>query len=206
MMLKPFLFAFLTIPFLALPISASETGGGYGGSDSGGGAEFGSGLNRNTTNELIRILDAGFNRCTRREKKIYRWDCYRQVYREAGKFLNGEISYSVAQDAIRHVEEEMDAVVAQYRDPTKPKRRRLTQSFTPIKPEKIPAARDRAERAMTEAQTILLRAPSHTQSHYVRIADAINSNKVLLRSALLMLPNQVIRLALIFAKSTGIRL
>jgi len=201
-----FLFVFLLIPLFSLPLAASETGS----NDSGGGnsmneSHLGAGMNRRTTNEVIRILDAGFDRCIR-ERKAYRWDCFRQAYREAGKFLKGRTSYSEAHEAIRHVEAELDAVVAQYRDPTKPKRRRLTQSFVPIKPEAIPAARARTTQAMEEAQTILLRAPSHTQSNYVRIADAINSNKVLLRSALLMLPNRFIRLALVFAKSTGIPL
>ncbi|NIZ62188.1 hypothetical protein DL239_14500 [Sedimentitalea sp. CY04] len=203
-MFMRFLTVFLLIPLLALPVAAGETGSDRDDGDNGD-SHYGTSLNRRTTNEIVRILNSGFDRCWR-EKKIYRWDCFRQTYREANKFLKGRTSYSEAQDAIQHVEAELAAVVSQYRDPTKPKRRRFTQSFVPIKPEAIPTARARTTQAMEQAQTILLRAPSHTQSHYVRIADAINSNKVLLRSALLMLPNQVIRLALIFAKSTGVPL
>lgn len=194
-MIRHFLFSVLLLPFLALPLAADESG--YGGGES----EFGTGLNRNTTNEVIRILDAGITRCKRREKKIYRWDCYRLTYRTARRFLSGKHSYSEALAAIQHVETVIAAAVAEHRDPAKPKRRRLTQSFVPIKPEAIPAVRARATQAMEEAQTMLLRAPPHTQSNYVRIAEAINSNKVLLRSALLMLPNHLIRLTQVFINS-----
>jgi hypothetical protein len=46
---------------------------------------------------------------------------------------------------------------------------------------------------LEKAETILLRSPTNKQEHYTRIAEAINSNKVLLRSALL--PGGMIRLA-----------
>lgn len=197
-MLSHFLRVLVFIPFLALPISASESNGGD--NDGGRGYEA-TGLQDRTTRNIVKILTRDFARC-RQEKKIYRWDCYRKTYRFAANQLNGRLSYSHAQDALEHVEEELDRIMAEYRDPTKPKRRRLTQSYVAIKPETIPAARARTERAMDQAQTMLLRAPSHTQSHYVRIADAINSNKVLLRSALLLLPNQLIRLALVIVKTT----
>jgi len=200
-MITKFLHVILIIPFLALPLAASE----YGGNSEGGRGDEATGLQNSTTRKVVNILTNDFNRC-RKEKKIYRWDCYRKTYRFAVSQLNGRLSYSHAHDALKHVEEELDQIMAQYQDPTVPKKRRLTRSYVAIKPEAIPAARARTEQAMEEAQTMLLRAPSHTQSHYVRIADAINSNKVLLRSALMMLPNRVIRLALVFAKPTGIPL
>ncbi|OUS33195.1 hypothetical protein A9Q94_20025 [Rhodobacterales bacterium 56_14_T64] len=199
-MLSHFLRVLVFIPFLAQPIAASEGNSGDGGGDSGSGY-VATGLQDRTTRQIVKILTRDFARC-RKEKKIYRWDCYRKTYRFAANQLNGKISYSHAQDALEHVEEELDRIMAEYRDPTKPNRRRLTQTYAAIKPEAIPAARARTERAMDQAQTMLLRAPSHTQSHYVRIADAINSNKVLLRSALLFLPNQMIRLAMVIVKTT----
>ncbi|AZV79345.1 hypothetical protein EBB79_16655 [Parasedimentitalea marina] len=199
LMVTNFLRVVLIIPFLAQPLAASE-GGNNG--DRGG---EGTGLQNRTTRDIVKTLTFEFERC-HREKKIYRWDCYRKTYRLVVNKLNGRLSYSHAQDALEHVEEELDQIVAEYQDPAVPKKRRLTRSYVAIKPEAIPAARARTERAMEEAQTMLLRAPSHTQSHYVRIADAINSNKVLLRSALLMLPNRLIRLAQIFAKSTNLQL
>ena len=199
-MVTKFLRIILIIPFLAQPVTASEYGGG-----DGGRGEEATGLQNTTTRNIVRTLTNDFDRC-RKEKKIYRWDCYRKTYRFAVSQLNGRLSYSHAQDALKHVEEELDQIIAQYQDPTVPKKRRLTRSYVAIKPEAIPAARARTERAMEEAQTMLLRAPSHTQSHYVRIADAINSNKVLLRSALLMLPNGFICLALVFARSTNLPL
>ncbi len=201
-MLSHILRVFVFIPFLALPIAASESNSGEGGEGGDGGSGYeATGLQDRTTRNIIKILTRDFARC-RQEKKIYRWDCYRKTYRFAANQLNGKISYSHAQDALEHVEEELDRIMAEYQDATKPKRRRLTQTYVAIKPEAIPAARARTERAMDQAQTMLLRAPSHTQSHYVRIADAINSNKVLLRSALLLLPNQLIRLALVIVKTT----
>lgn len=200
-MLMSFLRVILIIPFLALPLAASETGGG-GGDENGRGEDQDVLSNRNT-DRIVRILRRDFQRCQNQEK-IYRWDCYRQTYRYAANQMNNWLSYSEAREAVEHVEQALEAVVTQYGDRSKPKRRRLTQTYAAIKPEHIPAAQARTQRAMEEAQTMLLRAPSHTQTQYVRIAAAINSNKVLLRSALLMLPNQLIRLAMVIVKTTRI--
>ncbi len=194
-MLTRFLTLFLIVSFLALPAMANESGGGDGrGSDNDQGDYGGTtGLSDRTTRAIVKILTRDFRRC-QNERRIYRWDCYRHVYRYAANQLNGRSSYAGAQDALERVEQVLDAAVARHRDPTQPTKRRLLQTYTPVKPEAIPEIRAQTERAMKEAQTILLRAPPHTLTHYTRIAQAIDSNKVLLRS-LLMMPGQVFRLA-----------
>jgi len=191
-MFTRFLSLCLILSLLALPSFASESGGGGDNNDQG---DFGgtTGLSDRTTRAIIKILTRDFRRC-QNERKIYRWDCYRQVYRHAGSQLNGRSSYAGAQEALRRVEQVLDAAVTRHRDPTQPTKRRMLQTYAPVKPEAIPQIRAQTERAMKQAQTMLLRAPPHTLTHYTRIAQAIDSNKVLLRS-LLMMPGRLFRLA-----------
>lgn len=193
-MFTRFLSLCLILSLLALPSYASESGGGGRGDDNDQG-DFGgtTGLSDRTTRAIVKILTRDFRRC-QNERKIYRWDCYRQVYRHAGSQLNGRSSYAGAQDALQRVEQVLDAAVTRHRDPTQPTKRRMLQTYAPVKPEAIPQIRAQTERAMKQAQTMLLRAPPHTLTHYTRIAQAIDSNKVLLRS-LLMVPGRLFRLA-----------
>jgi hypothetical protein len=67
------------------------------------------------------------------------------------------------------------------------------ETYKPIKPAAIPAVTRAAEKALTNAETRLLRSPSNKQQHFARIAQAVSSNKTLLRSALL--PGGLIRFA-----------
>lgn len=182
-MLSPFLrliSAFLLC--LALPAWAGEGGGGdAGGMMSGGGS--GGGLNSGTTKAVVKKLTRGASRCGT-VKRVYRFDCYRQFYRLANQEMNGIPAYADAQRALRLVEQALDRVVTQNADPATPPLRKGLQVLQPIKPEAVPRATQQVERAMQEAETILLRSPERGGVHYARIAEAVNSNKVLLRSLL----------------------
>lgn len=57
------------------------------------------------------------------------------------------------------------------------------KTYNAIKPEALPRAKSDFIAALDEGETTLLRSASDTDKHYVRIAEALNSNKVLLRSA-----------------------
>ncbi len=144
-------------------------------------------LNRSTTREVVRILRGGHDRCER-EKKIYKWDCYRLVYREAKRKIRDNTAYDEVEEAMELIEDAIDAAVTKNIDPAQPNRRRLVQTYRPVKPEAIPEIKRETIRAMEQAETILLRAPEHKVRHMGQIAEAVNSNKVLLRSALLLLP------------------
>ncbi|MQQ08961.1 hypothetical protein GFB49_10895 [Epibacterium sp. SM1979] len=169
-----------------LPLSAfgGESGGGYDDDDSGAGGT----VNRRTTNELVRALRAGSDRCER-EQKIYKWDCYRLVYRDVARISKRNSDYDEATKALKLVETRIDAVVSKNLDPETPKRRKLLHTYRAVKPEALPEIKRETAKALDDAQKILLRSPERKSLHYTRIADALESNKVLLRSALLLLPD-----------------
>jgi hypothetical protein len=179
--------------FLSLVISLTspvfaQTGGNGGGGSMGGSGMFGgggggAGLSNATTKKVVKIIKSGIGRCQRVEQ-VYRFDCYRQTYKLAANFLNGRPAYAGAQEALIKVEETLDRIMAQNSDPQAPPVRQGFQQYRPIKPAAVPKAKVELTKALDEAETILLRAPERTGKHYARIAEAVNSNKVLLRSRL----------------------
>jgi hypothetical protein len=178
-------------PLVAAMALSCIPGSVLAGGDAGGsGASYG--LSNSTTRSVVNVLSRGGDRC-REQPTVYRYDCYRWVYKRAANQLDGNGAYSEAEDALRRVERRLEAVVAQNRDTSQPARRRAFETYTPVKPASIPRVKREAVRAMAEAETTLLRSPANKQEHYARIAEAVNSNKVLLRSA--FLPGAMIRLA-----------
>ncbi|OIQ35337.1 MAG: hypothetical protein BM559_02180 [Roseobacter sp. MedPE-SWchi] len=166
-----------------IPVQAGEEGGS-------GNASYG--LSNATTRSVVKILSRGAERCDQ-QPAVYRYDCYRWVYRRAASKLQGNGAYSEARDALRQVESRLKTVVAQNSDTTQPKRRRGLETYTAVKPTSVPRVKREAVQALAQAETVLLRSAPNKQEHYTRIAAAVNSNKVLLRSALL--PGGMIRLA-----------
>ena len=190
-------FRFLLIASLFVfhtPAFSSETGGGEGGD--GGNNSRGTGsnarLNNSTTNQVIRFLKDGARKCPFLQP-IYRHDCYRYHFKRAADVLNNSLVYSLAHDELRNVETTLRHVVKNNSDPSVKPIRRGLRTYAPIKPAAIPQANAAAEQAMQRAETVLLRASGERQTHFARIADAVNSNKVLLRSALL--PGGLFRVA-----------
>jgi hypothetical protein len=171
----------LAVP-LTTPVFASEGGGGDSGDfDSGGGG--GASLSNATTKQVVKIIKRGVSRC-QTVPLVYRFDCYRQTYHLAANYLNGRPAYGDAQKALIAVEETLDRIMAQNVDPGKPPIRKGVQRFYPVKPAAVPKAKAELTRALGQAETVLLRAPDRSAVHYARIADAVHSNKVLLRSRL----------------------
>ncbi len=143
----------------------------------------GAGLSNSVTNRVVRLLKSKFEGC-RKFETVYRYDCYRQTYRSAAASLEGKKAYADAYEALRDVEKSLDQIMARSADPQKPKIRKGLQTYQPIKPAAAPKAKADLNRALDQAETKLLRAPDSARTHYARIAEAVNSNKVLLRSRL----------------------
>ncbi|KIC22320.1 MULTISPECIES: hypothetical protein [unclassified Leisingera] len=175
-------------------VPALADGGGGGGSrdgmDSGGGQR--SGLSSKATQAVVKTLTSGFERCGTLPQ-VYKFDCYRHTYKLAAQRLNGNQAYAEAYKALVLVEETLTTAVKQNLDPAQKPKRKGLNLYRAVKPAAVPQIKRQAESAMKKAETILLRSPSNKQEHYTRIAQAVNSNKVLLRSALL--PGGMIRLA-----------
>ncbi|MFT4960514.1 MAG: hypothetical protein ACI92Z_001598 [Paracoccaceae bacterium] len=161
---------------LCTPVFAQDYGGAGNGNQTSPG-----GLSTRTTNKVIRHLDQGIQKC-RKLEKIYRYDCYRVVYHLAASQMNGKPDYAQAQAALVTVERTLEQIVARNRDPNPPKPNSKNRKFTPIKPTTVRKSAVQFNRALDTAETALLRSSDQSQVHFARIAAAVQSNKVLLRS------------------------
>ena len=140
-----------------------------------------SGLSDRTTNRVVRLLEKGLRQC-RALDSVYRYDCYRQNYQAAGKQLAGNTAYAPAQRALRDVENTLADVLKANSDPaTKPLRRR-GKRFAAISEAAIPRSKAAFTDALDEATTQLLRSTGSSGDHFARIAGALDSDKVFLRS------------------------
>ena len=185
---------------LALPASASngnDNGGGTGGASAGGGGGGGggasAGLSTRATKAVTRTLTRDFMRC-QKLTEVYRFDCYRIVYRLSARQLVGNSAYRPARKVLESVEKSIDKVVRTYADPTTPRKRVGFQAYRPIKPAAVSQAKREVTKVLAEAETTLLRSTGKDNSHFASIAEAVNSNKVLLRSALLKIFGPVLAL------------
>lgn len=184
--------AFFRIPAaFALCLSlAAPPAQAYGG-DGGGGVAPRRGatateLSDNVTNSVTRTLTGGAKACTRLPK-VYRYDCYRQTYARAVRQLDGAKAYAPARKVLSDIEKSLARTISRNADPSVRKLRRLSGSFQAIKPAALPRAKRDFGNALEQGETRLLRSAGRSNTHFVRIAEALNTNKVLLRSARLML-------------------
>lgn len=184
-----FMFTIACALFLSFPTLTLGYGGG-GGYDTNAG-----GVSNGTTNRVIRTLTRGTKAC-KRLQWIYHYDCYRNTYAIAANQLNGKTGYEAARTVLVEVENSFARTVAENEDKTAPRLRRRSAEFRPIKT----TARARANRefiaALDRGETKLLRSASDSNTHFIRIAEALNTNKVLLRSALMLVPRAPVTVAL----------
>ncbi|TDE41061.1 hypothetical protein [Antarcticimicrobium sediminis] len=186
---------FLILSFALTGPAAAAPSGGYGGGGAGGGGGDGSvgGISGRVTKSVMHSLNNGFNSC-QRFKTVYRFDCYRQVYMRAANQMAGIPAYRPARLALEGVKDTLDQIVARHADPTASRSHQGFQSYRAITPEAVPAAKRDLTRALEEAETTLLRSAGQSNSHFTSIAQAVHSNKVLLRSALLEMFGPVLAL------------
>ncbi|MDK3075533.1 hypothetical protein QO034_20870 [Sedimentitalea sp. JM2-8] len=164
--------AVLILLIAALPVFAQGYGN-YGNSAQG--------FSDRTTNKVVRLLERGLRQCQALEP-VYRYDCYRQNYRDAAQQLEGNPSYAPAQQALRDVEASLQAVLRTNADPAAAPARRRGQSFAAIRQSVVPQSKAAFTAALDQARTRLLRSPDASGNHLARIASALDSDKVFLRS------------------------
>lgn len=164
---------------LALVVPAQEA---FAYSSYGSGASA-AGLSNSVTRRVVRRLSNDFRSCNTLNW-AYRYDCYRISYDIAATQLAGLPAYAPAAKALAGVETAIGRIVDRNVDRTKPRLQRGQQVFRPITEASVPRAKAAIADALEEAETQLLRASANTGTHFSRIAAAVNSNKILLRSAL----------------------
>lgn len=178
-----------------LAVAVLMTIAGTSNSEAQGWSQRATTLSDGLTDEVVRRLRRDFQECSALQN-VYRYDCYSKSYRNAAIKLSGIPEYKPALDALRLVETRIDTVVDANLDPTRPALQRAFRTHVAVTEAALPTLRRETLQAMEEAQTILLRSPStQQQAHFARIAAVIDSNKVLLRSALLHLRQEVTQFA-----------
>ncbi len=151
--------------------------------DGGSGGAKPAGLSDATTNRLVRKLEKGIRLCQSLDP-VYRYDCYRQNYREAADRLEGNAAYAVPLTVLRDIEATLQTIVTRHGDAGAPVTRRRGETFRAITPAATARAKETFRRSLDESVTVLLRAADGTGSHFARIARALDSDKILLRASL----------------------
>ncbi|MBB97891.1 MAG: hypothetical protein CML68_25235 [Rhodobacteraceae bacterium] len=141
------------------------------------------GLRDSTTTALIIQMQSEFRKCFE-IPWVYRYDCYDDAYFSSARRVADNPDYDLVEDTLAEVGDKIQAVVRANADPVKPPLRKGFKSYQPIKEEARATAKAQVADAIEEAQTVLLRAPDDNGAHFSRIAQALESNKVLLRAAL----------------------
>lgn len=126
----------------------------------------------------------------------YRVACFATTYRELAKDIPANGDYAEVKKALNDAAQKLDTLSRNNRDRAKPALRARLSTGTGRTVSTPPIAAVRADRApqinrqasdiVAEAETVLLRSASSDARraiHYQRIAAAVGSNKVLLRSA-----------------------
>lgn len=136
-------------------------------------------------------LERGADLCER-TPEAYQVDCLALNYRETADTLTNRGDYAEARKVLLDTADRLDDLVQSNRDRTKPRIQvkaepdgpRLTQrALKPVKPESVATVKRQAIPILEEASTKLLRSASSGSTNYQRIAAAVDSNKVLLRSS-----------------------
>ena len=126
----------------------------------------------------------------------YRVACFAQTYRELANEIPANGDYAEAREVVLETARELDDLVRRNLDRQKPAlTARLTTSAgetvrTPpiraVREDRVANLNEQAADILEEAETVLLRSASSDASraiHFQRIAAAVGSNKVLLRSS-----------------------
>ena len=173
---------FLVLWMFTLTASAMATGDG---GDGNYGSTPRSGLNNATTNKVVNLLNRGIRQCQALDA-VYRYDCYRQNYKRTADLLERNPAYAVPLKALRNVEGDLQSIVTSNADPSAKRVFKGGAVISAVKPSSTAKAKQTFRRSLDESQTILLRSSEGKGDHFARIAQALDSNKVLLRTTALV--------------------
>lgn len=140
-------------------------------------------FSQDRTSDVVERLTQGTEECARLPW-IYRIDCLAQVYKRAAGAVAGKPDYRGARAALLNASRKLDALVEENHDQSEPRVKVGTRIYRPMSISAKKSVSDVAFAILQETETKLLRSGgSRTRRlHYQRIAQAVGSTKVLLRS------------------------
>lgn len=181
-----------------------ESGGGSGGGGYGGGGDCagektgvgGAALNKGTTNALVKIISRANSTCgSAKMAAQYRVDCLRIYYGWVADQLPDRGEYAPIKKAMRQAEAKLDRIVRANLDTQAP-RIEPNEGYKPdakrlppiraVKKSATKKAATQAEAVVKETELLIIRSgedPSRRSQHYAAVAEAVDDNLVILRSA-----------------------
>lgn len=176
----------------------SSEGEGGGGGDCGGdrGGVAGAALNSGTTKAIVKIVEDANRTCGSAQMALeYRVDCLRIYYGWVADRLPDRGDYAPIKKAMRQAEAKLDRIVRANLDssvPTiEPKEgyKKNAKRLPPVRAVKKSATKKvarQAEAVVKEAELLIVRSgedPARRTPHFTAVAEAVDDNLVILRSA-----------------------
>jgi len=173
--------------FTVVPSAIASEGGEGGGGDSGGSeitAPSNSGIANKSTRGFVQDIEKANFDCGNLPIE-YRAECLAQAYRTAGSNISKK-GYQPVKNELVSAAAEIEKIVTENLDEDAPVFMVGDKIYRAVKKEAIKNVNIRVKKVITETATRLIRSAGSSATrkvHFQRIAKAINSNKVLLRSA-----------------------
>lgn len=156
----------------------------------------GESLNKGVTRAIVRIILHANDTCNHeRVERRYRIDCLRVYYGWAADSLPDRGEYLPVKKALRDAERKLSAIVSANVDRTAPViepregHKKNAQRLPPLRPVKKSAEKKalaQAQAVVKETELVILRSgedPARRETHFNAVAEAVDSNLVILRSA-----------------------
>lgn len=156
------------------------------------GAGFGS---TNYTKVLVSNIAAARKFCAELGNESYNIDCLAERLGVISDDIPKGTDYDEVRSILKDTSKQLGKIARENRDPNQPRGRATrpgedaettTRPLTPVAPASLPSANAQAQAILDNTETLLLRSAAGSESktlQYSRIADALGSTKVLLRSA-----------------------
>lgn len=175
-----------------------STGGGdrAGAGDNSGSARSGASLNTGTTKAIVKIIEDANRTCGSANMAAqYRVDCLRIYYGWVADKLPDTGDYAPIKKAMKQAEAKLDRIVRANLDPTQetitPKEgyKKNAKRLPPVRAVKKSAAKKaarQAEAVVQETELLIIRSgedPARRTPHFTAVAEAVDDNLVILRSA-----------------------
>lgn len=169
---------------------AGGTGGASSGGSFAGSSGSGGGGAAVAPAAVAGLLTRGAGLCSRVPEE-YLTDCISALFQEAASLTPQFGAYADAHRVLSDTAARLDRLVSANLDSEKPSIRLRTGGggssprLSAVRPQAVAQVNAEAAKIVAEAETILLRSPAagaETKQEYARIAEAVGSNKLLLRS------------------------
>ncbi len=187
-----------------LAYSSGDGEGGGGGGDGGGEAELinrsqsgdrarnkprvrqesGQGINNRNTQSISADISSIASQCQFLPQE-YRLDCLAQELKESSRIVKNA-GYKNANREIASAAKKLDRIVKRNEDKSAPKIKRNGKTYRAVKKSSVKKVNRQAKKVIAETKTKLIRSAGNSalkKTHYTKIAKAVGSTKVLLRSA-----------------------